>query len=222
MAPTAATREGPDVDRRWLLIAPSLVLMLLVVPLWVLWPPPTAVARFAWPTLVLLGLATGALLLALAALLERSNASFRHASRRLEHLVRGLRLDPSAAAGLALVTGVAEEVFFRGWLLHVAGLWGQAAVFMLLHPAGRRGWAYTVFTGFAGLVFGLLTLATGSLVSAVVAHVAVNLHGFVSGALGARRRAGAEPGRRATPGGGSGACSGGGPGGGPGGDPPAA
>ena len=214
------------MDRRWLLIAPSLVLMLLVVPLWLLWPPPPAAPRASLPTLVLLGLGAGALLLGLGVLLERYVASFRHASRRLEQLVRNLRLDPGAAAGIALVTGVAEEVFFRGWLLHVAGLWGQAAVFMLLHPAGRRGWAYTAFTGFAGLVFGMLTLATGSLVSAIVAHVAVNLHGFVSGALGARRRTSARLERRPSPGAGPGADPGGDPsadpGGDPGGDPPAA
>jgi uncharacterized protein len=184
------------MDRRWLLIAPSAVLLLLSAPLWMLWPPPALAPRASWPVLVLLGLATGAVLLGLAWVLERRSASFAHASRRLESMVRRLRLAPGMAAGVALVTGVAEEVFFRGWLLHVAGLWGQAAVFMLLHPAGRRGWAYTAFTGFAGLAFGALTLATGSLLSALVAHVGVNLHGFVSAARMTRSQPGAP---RAAP-----------------------
>jgi uncharacterized protein len=170
------------MDRRWLLVAPSAALALLSVPAWLLWPPPPSEPRAPAPLLMLMGLAAAGLLLGLGWLLERTSPSFRHASRRLEHLVRALRLGPGAAGGVALVTGVAEEVFFRGWLLHVAGLWGQAALFMLLHPAGRRGWAYTAFTGFAGLVFGLLTLTTGSLLSALVAHVGVNLHGFLSAA----------------------------------------
>jgi uncharacterized protein len=180
------------VNRRALLLAPSLVLALFSVPLWLVWPPPATQPSWSWPVLVLLGLATAALLLGAAWALERTSPSFRHASRRLEGLVRSLRLAPSTAAGLALVTGVVEEVFFRGWLLHVAGLWGQAALFMLLHPAGRRGWAYTAFTGFAALVFGGLTLATGSLTSAIVAHVAVNFHGFASASLAGRRRSGLE------------------------------
>jgi uncharacterized protein len=186
-------------DRRALVLLPSAVLVLLTLVGWTLWPPPPAEPRWPWPLLLALGAAVGGLLLAGAALLERVNPSFRHASHRLERLVRELRLAPSAAVLVALVTGVVEELFFRGWLLHVLGLWGQALVFMLLHPAGRRAWAYTAYTGVAGVVFGLLTLQTGSILAAVVAHVTVNLHGFVSVSRGGPAPAGRPPERPPVP-----------------------
>jgi uncharacterized protein len=165
-------------DRRVLVALPSLVLLALLVPLWWRWPPPPLEARLGLVGLVAAGLATALALLAVAAGLERSNASFRTTSARLERLVRSLRLHPALALALALLTGVVEELFFRGWLMPHVGLVVQAALFMLLHPAGRSGWMYTLFTGFAGLVFGALVLATGSLVPALVAHVAVNAHGL--------------------------------------------
>ena len=185
------------MDRRVVLLVPSLTLLLLSAVGWWLWPPPPLEPRLAWPWSVALGLATGAALLAAAWLLDRTLPSFRRTSRRLERLVRDLRL-PAWAALLATL----EELFFRGWLLPTAGLWLQALVFMLLHPAGRSGWSYTLFTGVAGLTFGALTLASGSLVPAVVAHVAVNLHGFTLGGEGLRRRdsveVGAHPSDRFT------------------------
>ncbi len=168
------------MDRRLALLLPSLTLLLLTALGWTLWPPPKTEPRLAWPWLIVIGVATGATLLAGATLLERTVPSFRRTSRRLERLVRDLRLPRGGALLAALVSGVSEELFFRGWLLPSAGLWWQALVFMLLHPAGRAGWSYTLYTGVAGLAFGAVTVATGSLWPALIAHVGVNLHGFSS------------------------------------------
>lgn len=191
------------MDRRLALLLPSLTLLLLTAVGWQLWPPPVREARLAWPGLVAVGLATGALLLAGAWLMERTVPGFRRTSRRLERLVRDLRLPPGGALLAALVSGVSEELFFRGWLLPTAGLWWQALVFMLLHPAGRSGWSYTAYTGVAGLVFGTVTLATDSLWPALIAHVGVNLHGFSLGGRSpkppAGPRAGFGPGRGMPP-----------------------
>jgi len=174
------------VDRRLTLALPSLVLLVLTAIGWWLWPPAPSESRLAWPGLVGVGVATGVALLAGAALLERTVPSFRRTSRRLERLVRDLRLSPGAALAAALVSGVSEELFFRGWLLPTVGVWWQALLFMLLHPAGRSGWAYTAYTGVAALVFGAVTVATESLWPALIAHVAVNLHGFSLGGCGPR------------------------------------
>ena len=181
------------MDRRLVLLLPSLALLGLSAFGWLVWPPPPSEPRLAWPGLIAAGVATGAALLAGAWLLERSVPSFRHATRRLERLVRDLRLPPGGALAAALVSGVSEELFFRGWLLPTAGLWVQALLFMLLHPAGRAGWAYTAYTGLAGLVFGALTLASGSLWPALIAHVGVNLHGFSAGLRQGRRGSGPPP-----------------------------
>ena len=164
-----------------MLLLPSLTLLVLYAVGSLFWPPPPRESVLAWPALLGAGLATAAALLAGAWALERTVPGFRRTSRRLERLVRDLRLPPWGTLLAATVSGVSEELFFRGWLLPTAGLWLQALLFMLLHPAGRSGLSYTLYTGVAGLAFGALTLATGSLWPAIVAHVAVNLIGFASG-----------------------------------------
>jgi uncharacterized protein len=194
------------MDRRLVLLLPSLTLLVLTAIGWRLWPPAAVEPRLSAPWLMVVGIAAGGALLAGAWLLERTLPSFRRTSQRLERLVRQLRLPRGGVLLAALVSGVSEELFFRGWLLPTVGLWGQALAFMLLHPAGRAGWSYTLYTGAAGLLFGALTLATGSLWPALIAHVGVNLHGFGSARGDPRSHrvvnrgtAGSEPPPRAAP-----------------------
>ncbi len=124
------------------------------------------------------GVGLGLALLAVAWLLERSLPSFRFASRLMEQALRSLALPAWSALPLAAVTAVGEELFFRGALLGVIGLVGQALLFGLFHPVPRRGWAYPAYAALAGLALGALTLAAGSLLPAMVAHFGVNLQGF--------------------------------------------
>lgn len=115
-------------------------------------------------------------------------ASFGEAERLHRTLGQALRqsgASPQALLLLALLSGVAEEVFFRGLLqsLVVAwlGAWGvvlQAAVFALLHPAPTRAYAYPLYTGVAGLLFGLAYLLSGSLYPGILAHFLHNARGF--------------------------------------------
>lgn len=87
-------------------------------------------------------------------------------------------------AGVALTAGICEEVLYRGVLLVVAALllpavpvWvlalGVAGVFGLAHV--YQGAAGVVVTTMMGAVLGLLVVATGSLLPAVVAHAALDL-----------------------------------------------
>ena len=85
----------------------------------------------------------------------------------------------SLAFGLAAATSLSEELFFRGALLPLVGVWGQALLFGLLHPAPLKGWSYTAYTFIAGLAFGYATLLTGSLWAALLAHFVINLQGFL-------------------------------------------
>jgi membrane protease YdiL (CAAX protease family) len=114
-------------------------------------------------------------------------ASFREAERLHRELGRSLKaagLGPPALL-LAFLSGVAEEVFFRGLLQTLLyakfGAWGlllQALLFALLHPAPKKAFAYTLYTGVAGLLFGLAYLLTGSLIPGILAHVLHNARGF--------------------------------------------
>ncbi len=163
--------------RRALVFLPSLVIGLAGL-VWLLVRGGSYTPRLAFGWQLALGLAVGAALLGLAQLLERRLASFRYASQITEHALRSLALPLWAWPLLALLTAGGEELFFRGALLPLVGVLLQALLFGLFHPVPPRAWAYPLFVAVAGLLFGWLTLASGSLLPAVTAHLAVNLHGF--------------------------------------------
>ncbi len=163
--------------RRALLFLPSLALGVLG-GVWLLLRPWPYAARIGLGEQILAGMFTALLLLGAAWLLERTLPSFRYASRLLESALRSVALPAWTALLLAAATAGAEELFFRGALMPLLGLVAQALLFGLFHPVPRRAWAYPAFAAVAGLTFGALTLTTGSLVPAVVAHFGINLQGL--------------------------------------------
>ena len=122
----------------------------------------------------LIGLAFGLAVIAL----------FRFLERRMEWLpmlheeFRGILGRPTAKELLLLaaLSAIGEEIFFRGAMLDAWGPWISSLVFALLHvPPRRELWPWTVSAGLLGLILGGLTLATGNLGAACVAHFAINL-----------------------------------------------
>ena len=69
--------------------------------------------------------------------------------------------------GSAFVISVAEELFFRKWLIPFAGFWWMVALFAVEHDRWLVG-------AIAGIAYGLLYLRKG-LLAAIVAHVTTNL-----------------------------------------------
>lgn len=121
-----------------------------------------------------LGAAAGGLLLGIWQLGRMTTASARELERQMAELL-GV-VTPAEVIALALLSGFAEELFFRG---AVQGAWGwvpATLLFALLHsgpgPAFRL---WTAFALIAGLGFAWLTLWRGNLAAAIVAHVLVNL-----------------------------------------------
>lgn len=98
-------------------------------------------------------------------------------ARRFEEKLRDVlgSIDVSQAVGLALLSGFAEELFFRGAVQQAWGFWIASALFAGLHTGRERGlWVWTVFAAAAGLLFGGLVLYTGNLLAPMIAHVVVN------------------------------------------------
>lgn len=80
-----------------------------------------------------------------------------------------------AVVATALASGVAEELFFRGMLVSLAGVAPAALAFGLLHQVrGRSRWVWAGFAASMGLVLGGLFVATGSLLGPIIAHVSIN------------------------------------------------
>jgi uncharacterized protein len=122
------------------------------------------------------------LALALSVLFEAHVPSFRLAGGQLEGIVWQLKLTPLWALALSLTSGIGEELFFRGLLLGLgnqflpvwAAVLGQALLFAAFHPAPRAAWGYTLWTGLIGILFGAITLASGSLIPTMLAHYLFN------------------------------------------------
>jgi membrane protease YdiL (CAAX protease family) len=152
----------------------------VVGAVWWMASPPSLTPRLGLLSALAAGAATGGLLLAAAAWLERHLRSFAWVSRTTEQALARLGLPAPLAAVLAVGTSLGEELLFRGMLLDRFGLVAQALAFGALHPAGRRGWSYPVFVTAAGLALGGLVLVTGRISSAMAAHVVVNGVGLLA------------------------------------------
>ena len=88
-------------------------------------------------------------------------------------------LTPSEALLVAGLSGLGEEVLFRGALLPLAGLPLTTGIFMLAHlPPERRLWPWTASAGVMGLVLGAAAQASGDLVIPVFMHAAINAVGL--------------------------------------------
>ncbi len=76
---------------------------------------------------------------------------------------------------LAAASSLGEELFFRGALLPVVGLWLSSGLFALLHVGPKaRYLPWTVSSLLAGALFGQLSIWSGDLSGAVVAHFSIN------------------------------------------------
>jgi uncharacterized protein len=164
--------------RRYIIFLPSLALGIIGV-IWLFFRPFPYELRTSLLGLLSTAVALVALLLGAAWMLEKTLPSFRYASSLLEQALSRFHITLPFAFVLAALSSLAEEIFFRGVLLPLIGVWGQAIVFGLLHPMPRRAWIYMVFTCVAGLCFGYATLWTGSLIPAILAHFVINLQGFL-------------------------------------------
>lgn len=126
-----------------------------------------------WWVDLLLGLGAGLLLLGLWKGAEKGSSL----ARDLEDLL-GEALGPlqrSEVIALAVLSGFAEELFFRGAVQGSFGWLPATVLFALLHTGpGRAFRLWTLFALVAGLLFGGLMELRGNLLGPVVAHFLVN------------------------------------------------
>lgn len=122
---------------------------------------------------VLLGALGAALLLSLWALARGLFAHTEEIEDHFRELLGGLgRAD---RLSLAVISGLSEEIFFRGAMQAAWGWPISTVLFALAHLGPNR--RFSLWTGFAllaGLVFAGLVVWRGSLLAAVVAHILVN------------------------------------------------
>ena len=89
------------------------------------------------------------------------------------------RLGADEVLGLALVSGLSEEVLFRGAVQSAWGFWPATALFALCHAGrGRAMRLWTVSAFAAGAALGGLYAWSGALLAPVTAHVLINAIGL--------------------------------------------
>jgi len=130
----------------------------------------------AWGRHLLAGVVTAGALLLAWELGRRTLPLARELEARLGRVLGSI--DRQEALALAVLSGFAEELFFRGAVqgafTTLGWLWA-ALLFALLHTGpGRVYRLWSLFAFVAGVVFGLLTAWSGNLLAAVVAHTLVN------------------------------------------------
>ncbi len=125
----------------------------------------------AWS--VAMGVLLGAATVLASRMLSRRTVWARALHAALRPAVRDV--DGATIAVMALASGVGEELFFRGLLVPVVGVIVSAVAFGLLHQVrGPARWAWAAWAFTMGILFALVFVITGSLVGAIVAHVAIN------------------------------------------------
>ena len=74
-----------------------------------------------------------------------------------------------------LISGFAEELFFRGAIQSSWGFAWATLIFALMHSGSDRTFRWWMLFAFAAaLVFGAVTLHRESILAAIIAHTVVN------------------------------------------------
>lgn len=124
------------------------------------------------------GIGGGLLLVGLWRLAARWIGVARSLEDRLGSLLGSLTR--SEVIALAVISGVAEELFFRGAIQGSWGFFWATILFALLHTGPEPSFRFwTLFAAVAGALFGGLMLWRDNLLAPITAHFvvnAVNLH----------------------------------------------
>jgi membrane protease YdiL (CAAX protease family) len=119
----------------------------------------------------------GLLLAAVVLLLTGASMRRIRMFRWFAQEVRGL-IGPvswGTAAALGLMSGIGEELFFRGAMQPALGYTLTSLIFGLVHVGpDRRYFAWTGFAVAMGFLFGGIQEWTGSLLGPLLAHVLIN------------------------------------------------
>lgn len=127
--------------------------------------------------LVAVSLALGAALAVLTVVATRWLVRRFMWARRLHESLRPAVKDASTGQllGMAVMSGLGEELFFRGLLVPALGVVASSLLFGVLHQVpGRARFVWASWATLMGLAFAAIFRLTGSLAGPVLAHVAIN------------------------------------------------
>jgi len=125
------------------------------------------------PRMILLTLAASSFMMVLSLYCSRNFAWAQELEEEFAKILVPMKLWEIAAIGL--LSGVAEEIFFRGALQTAVGLIPASLAFGLAHFVPRHPfWNWSLYAAFAGFLLGCLFELTHHLVPVMVAHALTN------------------------------------------------
>lgn len=155
--------------------------LLGVALLWAFWQAiPLHIALTPTMNACVIGIVAGLLLLTINYVVIEYGARYSSILRTLKTLIEVdvsplfRRIDVHAVIVIAILSGVAEEIFFRGVLQAQFGIWIASAVFGLAHIWKKTAIVYGMYAALIGLVFGGLYEHSGNLWVPILAHIVNN------------------------------------------------
>ena len=180
--------SNPEFERKktiQMILFPQIIMM-LVSMLWIFFFPKDSVAKFFNLSfqVVFEGLLTGAGL-ALAGygfyFFAKKTKKFYEAVELFEQVLspafKNLKLIDLFL--LSFISGLNEEVFFRGLLFPKVGIILSSLAFGVLHFPGKKYWIYAVWATCSAALFAYLFSISNSLWLPVIAHAANNFIGMI-------------------------------------------
>lgn len=126
----------------------------------------------------LYGLIAGIFLVISSNLIVLTSPPFKKSLKILDEMLLN-KLKIIDAIPLAIFSGFGEEIFFRGILQNGIGIIPASIIFALMHLPSKEFAIYSLWTFFAGMVFGNIYQITNNLFIAIVAHTLNNLLALV-------------------------------------------
>ena len=173
-------KENNSLSRSQVLIAMAVtaIAFLVISKGWVYLTGIPMISLYWQPEHGAIGVGIGVGVALLSSLIYEVWESYRIAAQEyLEMVLKPLK--PVDLIWLGLLPGLSEEMLFRGVALPALGMNGIAliissVVFGALHMASAKHLSYTVWAIAVGMMLGAVTMYTGNLLSAIVAHVLTN------------------------------------------------
>ena len=160
--------------------------LLGVALLWAFWQNiPLRVALHFSMNACILGIVAGLLLLTMNYVVIEYGARYSRILRTLKTLIEAdvsplfRHVNAQTVIGIAIMSGVAEELFFRGVVQAQFGIWIASAVFGLAHIWKKTAIVYGMYAALMGLVFGGIYEYRGNLWVPILAHIVNNFVAMV-------------------------------------------
>lgn len=154
--------------------------LLGIAIIWIVWQKIPLAATLTF-THGIAGISAGLILLGINYVLieygSRYIEFFRTIKQLIEHDISPLfrQVDFVSVLVIAIISGVAEELFFRGVLQTQYGIWVASLIFGLAHIWRKTAILYGIYAAVMGLLFGGMYLWSGSLWVPMIAHIVNNL-----------------------------------------------